>query len=154
MKLFNYNEKEYGEDYKTHLLQQWVTCVEMSNSTSERRINVNNFFITLNVAILAFITYKLESINYLLSISGIILCVFWLINIENYRKLNEAKYNVINEIEQSLPIRAMNCEWELIGKGKDKKKFKAFTKLEKYIPYLFVILYSFSILYPFVVLIF
>lgn len=38
---------------KELLLNQWQTCVDMSNSVSQRRDNMNNIFITLNLAIIA-----------------------------------------------------------------------------------------------------
>lgn len=38
---------------KELLLNQWQTCVDMANSVSQRRDNMNNIFITLNLAIMA-----------------------------------------------------------------------------------------------------
>ena len=34
---------------KELLLNQWQTCVDMANSVSQRRDNMNNIFITLNL---------------------------------------------------------------------------------------------------------
>jgi hypothetical protein len=33
------------------LLAQWQTCVEMANAVSERRDNMNNLFVTVNLAL-------------------------------------------------------------------------------------------------------
>jgi hypothetical protein len=148
MNLFNISEKQYGTEYKNHLLQQWVTCVEMSNNVSERRINVNNFFITLNTAIVAFIKFQIEYSSLFLSLVGIIVCILWLYNIENYKKLNTVKYDIILEIEKNLPVKPFDYEWDLIGRGKDKRKYKIFAKIEKAISYVFIFLYGISILYP------
>ena len=38
---------------KELLLNQWQTCVDMANSVSQRRDNMNNIFITLNLAIMS-----------------------------------------------------------------------------------------------------
>lgn len=150
MNLFHSSEKEYGDNYNDHLLQQWVTCVEMSNSVSERRINVNNLFITLNTAIAALINFKSENASFFLSAIGILLCIIWLYNIENYKKLNDAKYKIILEIEKKLPVNPFDYEWTIMGKGKDRKRYIIFTEIEKPISYIFIFLYIFSIIYLFI----
>ena len=60
MELKNFNEKKYGKEYKSHILEQWKTAVEMSNAISERRTNMNNIFLTLNSILIALITFQLE----------------------------------------------------------------------------------------------
>ena len=50
-----------SEEEKTALLSQWQTCVEMTNSISERRDNMNNLFVTLNLAIIATISFMWDT---------------------------------------------------------------------------------------------
>ncbi len=149
MDLFDISEKEYGDKYNDHLLQQWVTCVEMSNSVSEHRINVNNLFITLNTALAALTNFKANQVGVFLSGIGIILCVIWIINNEYYKKLNKQKYNIILEIEKKLPATPFGYEWNILGKGKDKKKHTSFTRIEEFISVIFIVIYL-TIICPFV----
>ena len=63
------------------LLAQWQTCVEMANSVSNRRDNMNNIFVTLNLAIIATFSIIGELKSLFLLISGIVECVYILIQI-------------------------------------------------------------------------
>ena len=49
--------KEKAAENKEILLAQWQTCVEMANATSQRRDSMNNIFVTLNLAIIAAVTF-------------------------------------------------------------------------------------------------
>lgn len=101
MNLYNYNEEEYGEKYKDHLLAQWKTAVEMSNSLSDRRTNSNNIFTTINTILIAILTFKIDQKNVLFGIVGIIICISWIFSFENYKKLSCEKFNIINEVEKN-----------------------------------------------------
>ena len=124
------------------ILAQWQTCVEMANSVSQRRDNMNNLFTTLNLAVIAGVTlsWNLKSL-YILAI-GIVVCILWLYSIRNYRLLNSEKFEVINSLEKHLPCQPFNTEWEKLKKN---KKYKDTTKIEKIIPITFVILYSIAV---------
>lgn len=148
MELFNFNQETYGNEFNNHILEQWKTSVEMANAISERRTSTNNFFITLNSIIFAVISFQFSKKSICLSCMGIIICYLWTISLENYKKLNETKFKIINELEKKLPANVFDYEWELIGKGNDHKKYKKFSNLEKAIPYIFGILYIISIVYP------
>ena len=149
MNLHNYNEQEYGEQYKDHLLEQWKTAVEMSNSLSDRRTNSNNIFTTINTILIVTVTFKIEQKNVLFGIVGIIICISWIFSLENYKKLSSAKFNIINELEKKLPVNLFDYEWELVGRGEDKKKYKKMSKIEMFIPYVFIVIYLIAIVYPF-----
>lgn len=120
------------------LLAQWQTCVEMANAISERRDTMNNLFVTLNLAIIAAISFMWDTKTIFLLIAGIIVCVVWILFIRNFRELNKAKFDVINKIEARLPIQAFDNEWQCLKKS---KKYIEGTKLEKSIPIAFTILY-------------
>lgn len=138
-------KKEYGSDYNAAVLEQWKTCVEQANSTTEKRNNSNGLFITLNVALFAVITFTWDYKSILLSIVGIVVCILWLNMIRSYRQLSLVKYNIINEIEKQLPLAPSSHEWETL---KLKHDYVDLTKLEKFIPWLFIVLYSLAILWP------
>lgn len=122
-----------------NLLAQWQTCVEMANAVSERRDTMNNLFVTLNLAIIAAISYMWDIKTVGLLIAGIVVCIVWMLFIRNFRELNRAKFEVINAIEQQLPVKAFCNEWQYLKKA---QKYIEGTKLEKSLPISFVVLYS------------
>lgn len=120
------------------ILAQWQTCVEMANSISQRRDAMNNIFITLNLAILASVSFKWDIKSIFVIIAGIIICILWILFIRNYKLLNVEKFKVINDLEGKLPVSPFMDEWELLQKN---KKYKDSTTLEKALPSMFMILY-------------
>ena len=88
--------KQNSSDNKDVLLAQWQTCVEMANSISQRRDTMNNIFVTLNLAIMATVSIVWDIKSLLLLVAGIVVCALWILFIRNYKKLNSAKFDVIN----------------------------------------------------------
>lgn len=141
-KLINFDQKQYGDDFNAHLLEQWKTALEMSNSLSDRRASANNFFITINSALVAFFSIN-TSHTIVSGIMGIILCIVWILTIQNYKKLNAIKFDIINELEAALPASVFKYEWHLAK----MRKYRLLTWLEMLIPYIFICTYSIAILY-------
>lgn len=123
---------------KELLLNQWQTCVDMANSVSQRRDNMNNIFITLNLAIMAAVSITWDIKSLFILIAGIAICILWILNIRNYKLLNIAKFNVINSIEEKLPSAPFKDEWQFL---KNSKKYMDSTTLERILPITFIILY-------------
>ena len=123
---------------KELLLNQWQTCVDMANSVSQRRDNVNNIFITLNLAIMAAVSITWDIKSLFILIAGITICILWMLNIRNYKLLNTAKFNVINSIEEKLPSAPFKDEWQFL---KNSKKYMESNTLERILPITFIILY-------------
>ena len=123
---------------KELLLNQWQTCVDMANSVSQRRDNMNNIFITLNLAIMAAVSITWDIKSLFILIAGITICILWMLNIRNYKLLNTAKFNVINSIEEKLHSAPFKDEWQFL---KSNKKYMDSTTLERILPITFIILY-------------
>ena len=51
--LFRRDKESYGSDYQRHLLEQYKLYVASTEKISDRRQRANNYFITINTAILA-----------------------------------------------------------------------------------------------------
>lgn len=128
---------------KELLLNQWQTCVDMANSVSQRRDNMNNIFITLNPAIIAAISITWDIKSLFILIVGITICILWILIIQNYKLLNTAKFNVINSIEEKLPSTPFKDEWQFL---KNSKKYMDSTTLERILPITFIILYIVAII--------
>ena len=145
MRLKSVSRKGYGTQYNAALLEQWKTCVEMANSNTEKRTNSNNIFITINAALLSVVAFSLDYMSIIRSIVGIVVCVVWLYSIESYKKLSSVKYHIVNEIEVHLPLKPFTYEWEMLN---CEKKYFGLTKIEKFLPWIFILLYVLAILLP------
>ncbi len=151
---------EYGEKYRDHLLEQYKLYLTMTDKMSDRRMATNSFFLTVNTSLITAIgltnilSPKLieagqiqinsQATGFLFIIVGIAaltLCYFWYRLIRSYKGLNSAKFEVIYQIENLLPLRPYNAEWEAIGRGEDKNLYLPFTHVEIYIPWIFMALY-------------
>ncbi|PIV13253.1 hypothetical protein COZ81_00185 [Candidatus Jorgensenbacteria bacterium CG_4_8_14_3_um_filter_38_10] len=153
--LFAKNEKDYGDDYKNHLFEQYKLYVESIEKTSDRRQHANNYFITINTALISLIGLSFQIkifentawIKFVLALVGIIICfIFWYL-IRSYRQLNTGKFAVIHKIEEYLPLALYKYEWEILGEGKDKSKYYPFSHIELLIPWVFGIIYALLGLY-------
>lgn len=118
-------------------LAQWQTCVKMANAVSARRDNLNNLFVTVNLALAAAISLVWDVKTIVLLAAGVIECIIWGTFIINYKNLNSAKFAVITELEKQLPVQPFMDEWKIV---KEKKYIRS-TKLELIMPAMFVVLY-------------
>ena len=125
------------------LFQHSGKLVEMANSVSQRRDTMNNIFVTLNLAIIATVSITWDIKSLFILAAGIVVSIIWLLFIRNYKLLNTEKFNVINEIENKLPVKPFNDEWK---KLRSNKKYKDGTKLEKTLPIMFIVLYIIAII--------
>lgn len=143
-----FNQEEYGENYKSHLLDQYKLYVEMADRISSRRQTANSFFLSVNTAIIALISYiQLDmeegiSCYWLISLAGMALCFMWYKLVCSYKNLNSAKFEIIHELENQLPIAPYSMEWDKVGKGKKSKLYLPFTHIEIYIPWVFFLIHA------------
>ena len=133
------------------LLTQYRLFVETSEALVVRRHGVNTFFLSVNSIVLAAAGLllrdekfsDLESIALTcLSFGGAVLCVVWWRLISSFQQLSKGKFAVIHALERRLPARIFAAEWVALGSGKDPKKYKPFTTIEKATPWVFGLLHS------------
>ncbi|MFY8226239.1 RipA family octameric membrane protein [Clostridium perfringens] len=120
------------------ILEQWKVYVQMADNISNRREKSNKFFTTINTTIIGLCTTKIIDIDKkIIIITGILIGIVWILSIRSYKMLNKAKFQVINEIENKLPVQGFKYEW-------DKLKVVQhinLTSSEKYVPIAFIIIY-------------
>jgi len=141
-----FNEYDDKGKLKDHVLEQYKLCVEMADRISARRSTANTFFLTLNTLIVGGLSACAEKFSKLsvvvICIAAIVLCYVWKRLINSYRQLNTAKYAVIGEFEKKLPSSPYwSAEWNALGEGKDPKKYKQLTAVEKWVPIVFMFIY-------------
>ena len=149
VKLFQKSEKEYGEYYKPHLLEQYRLYIQSAEKISDRRQNANNHFLAINTVLVSFLALsfdidlfkKMVIFRIILSIAGILICMIFGLLLNSYKQLNSGKFKVIHEIEQNIPLSLYSYEWEMLGKGKNKKLYYPFSHIELLIPWVFGIVY-------------
>jgi hypothetical protein len=153
--LFAVKESIYGDRYKDHLFDQYKLYIGSAEKISDRRQRANNYFITINTALISLIGLSFQIkifenvvwIKFVLALVGIIICfIFWYL-IRSYRQLNSGKFMVIHKIEENLPLALYKYEWEILGEGKDESKYYPFSHIEILIPLVFGIIYTLLGLY-------
>jgi hypothetical protein len=142
-------------DYQSHLLEQYKVYLESAESNSSRRQNANSYFVTINTALIAFLSYihlgNQSNTNYywLIALAGIAISFMWYRLIRSYRDLNSAKFQVLHQIEKKLPISPFDAEWEAVGRGKNSKLYLPFTNIEVGIPWVFLLLHVVAFIHSF-----
>ena len=106
------------EDKDQDVLAIWQTCVEMANGVSQRRDTMNNLFVTLNIAVIAAVSWMWDVKTVFLCVAGLVICVVWLLYINNFKRLNAAKFRVIYDLEERLGVTPFKDEWDILKKTK------------------------------------
>jgi hypothetical protein len=136
-------------------MEQYKLYLTMLDNISDRRQHANNFFLTVNTGVCAFIGYifskdaamEFRSFFWFVPVAGILLSYFWYRLIRSYRDLNSAKFKVVHLMEKRLPLAPFHAEWLALGEAKDRKRYVPFTHLEIWVPCSFMLMYAFMIIY-------
>ena len=149
------NPDEYGEEYRAHLLEQYKLYVEMADRVSQRRDQSNRFYVTIVSALAAIVVViarfgvpadtesgVLSDIGFLaIGLFGAALSVIWYLNIRSYRTLNSAKFAIINKIEEQLPFAGYSDEWEILRPPSGRPQYLQLTRVEQFVPVIFIALF-------------
>ncbi len=146
-----------GIDKDKDAIELYKVMVASSEQLIQRRQSMNAFFIAPIGALLAFsgalvkfgnVGSKTLSILVigLLAVISLFLCHSWHNLIDNYGKLNKAKFRVITKLEETLPAQIFSAEWAALGKGSRPDKYRSFTSTEKNIPKGFAVLIFFLLI--------
>lgn len=124
--------------YNSELLEQWKTCVESVDRISQRRDAANGLFTTLGIGVLTASTAIGGCKSIPLLIVGIGICIVWLLYISSFKRLNDAKFAVIDSMESQMQGRPFADEWKRLT---GSKKYNKQTTIEKALPMLFGIVF-------------
>ena len=137
------------------VMEIYKLTVEMADRMSARRAVANAFFLTVNTTLVAVVGLRSETDGSALlpisvCIAGIAVAACWWFLLRNYRKLNEAKFAVINQIEADhLPVKPFLDEWAVLSDGdpapgrlkKVKAGLRQLGNVERVVPVVFGLLY-------------
>ena len=146
--IFNIEEGNYGAEYKTHLIEQYKAYIQDLNGLNVRRQKTNDFFLTLNTALIAFLGVMIQfsgdnflTFLFLASVSGAVICFLWYRLIKSYGLVSASRYRIIHKIESKLPSSQYSEEWKLLCPGEGKCNYTPITHLESKIPWVFIVFY-------------
>jgi hypothetical protein len=123
--------------------------VDLMDRTTARRQTANSFFVSLNTALLTLgsltnvrgFQVDLRGAALASAVGGIIASILWWRLVRGYGELNGARFRVIAEMEQLLPVRPFAAEWMALTGNKPNVRFVAFSSLEQAVPFLFILLH-------------
>jgi hypothetical protein len=122
------------------VMRQYEILVDSTIQVTNWRLSANNFYISVNTALLALATYlyNFSSLTgIVIGLIGLAITVLWHETIQYYRSLNKAKFSVIHELEKQLPVPIFHLENEYFVK---EDRMRA-TWIESKISILFGIAY-------------
>jgi len=131
-------DKEASQQY----LELYKLTVEMADRVSARRATANAFFLTVNTALLAFVS---SGSLWLVALAGIALSATWAVLLKSYRDLNAAKFEVITNMEKNLEAHVFADEWESLKEKRSKgwrRWYAEFGTVERLVPLIFAALYA------------
>ena len=132
---------DYGELHASHVLEIYKMYVASAEATSARRQSANSFYLSVNTAVAGLAGYLSDSsslFGWVISLAGILLCISWQRAVRAYKDLNTGKFKVIHKIERELPLSVYTEEWKALGQGHDPRLYLPFTRIEIWIPRVFV----------------
>lgn len=135
------------------VLDLYKLAVEMADRVSARRTTANGFFLTLHAAVITAVGFARPTdaaagrafAAIITAIAGIALCFAWWLLLRSYRDLNRAKFDVINMLEEQLPVAIFADEWKALKKEEPVPWWRgAYTEqgfVERTIPVVFAVIY-------------
>lgn len=136
---------------RTERLEIYKLLVEMSDRVSQRRQAANNFYLSVNTALVGGSAYLktlgIATPTFLIVVlAGLVICLLWHQNIQSYKTLNAAKFEVIHDIENRLVEQPFHAEWKILDPTGEGDRHKPFHKVERLVPWVFAAVYVGQIL--------
>jgi hypothetical protein len=127
------------------VLAQYKLAVEMADRVSARRGTANLFYLSIQTTLLtaAGLTYTTTQhapwyTTITVALTGCSISGAWWRQLQSYKLLNQAKFVVINAMEDQLPVKVFSDEWEIL-----KQQTSSYIELgaiERVVPWLFAVL--------------
>ena len=84
-------------------IKEYEILVDSTTQVTSWRQNANNFYLTVNTALVSIDSYLLSvnsHVGLIIGISGIIITILWKETIQYYGDLNKLKFNMIHKMEE------------------------------------------------------
>jgi hypothetical protein len=140
------------------ILDLYKFSVEMADRISSRRGTANAFFLTLHTGLATFLGIvrpdaasgaggvRVDDFSLIFTaVIGIVLAATWWLLLRSYRDLNSAKFKVILEMEERLPVKPFAEEWRHLKSDPVKRKglarYAELNLVERIVPVVFALVY-------------
>ena len=129
------NRRELLEIYKLH--------AGLADRASRRRAGANRLYVSLLTGILlllaAFLRYETGTVPLWIILTsfaavGMLLSASWFFVIRSYRQLNSGKFGTLMELEEKLAWPFFKREWEMLGEGRNARRYWKLTVVETFLP--------------------
>lgn len=126
-------------DTEEKILQEYILYVQHKENFVNRSFSANRFYLIAVLAVL-FVTVPVKFLPFafgivftmLFSLIGILLCILWYLNIDAYKNLLKIKLqNVIEKLEDSLPVKPYQMESAALKEAREGKKKMIFGDMQK-----------------------
>lgn len=136
------------ESKRDELLEIYKLHAELADRVSQRRDAANQRYAGMLVGLGAFLAFLLgvgdgdlaAIATRLVSGLGMVLSLSWYVVIRSYRQLNTGKFKSLHELEEKLAYPFYKREWELLGEGRDSRRYWRLTVVETFLPWTFFVL--------------
>ena len=123
--LVHKTKKTYDGSLTADILEQYKIYVQSAENVSSRRIATSRYLLTLSAALLAVYGIQLPDLNQgywtlTVPVTGMIVSVLWYHLIRSYRNLNDIKFQIIQDLEEYLPVALYTHEWKKAGQGSSR----------------------------------
>lgn len=120
-------EDERSNTKTEQILEEYVMYVNLVDSSSDRRLTTNRFYVSILSLLLISIPFIGETSVLsrwptifglaLISVFSIILSIGWYFSIRSYQELSSRKFAVVKEMENELPFQCYTREEEYHPEG-------------------------------------
>ena len=122
------------------IFREYKTYCEQKENFIDRNFNTNKFYIVVTIALIFALIYTGNvvflgkiSATLVFALLGISVTALWWMNVDSYNTLIKIKYmNVIEKIEEKLPIKPFTDEYKGIEDFRDNRIFM-FSDIQKFI---------------------
>ncbi len=136
-------------DVHPDVLELYKLAVEMADRVSARRGSANAFFLSVQTALVSVIGFGMSErsgppwyVSLAVAMGGVTLSFAWWLQLRSYRHLNSAKFRVINDIEERLPVRIFTDEWAVLRGTPEPRRTRRYAELsssERIVPLVFAL---------------
>ncbi len=132
-------------------LDLYKLAVESADRVTARRGTANSFYLTVQTAFIAVLAVAVPQTadaslwqTGIAAAAGLTLSTCWWLQLRSYRQLNAAKFTVINQMEDQLPVPIFRREWESLKNDPAKGwrgRYAELGTVERVVPWVFAVLY-------------
>ena len=136
------------EPKQSELLEIYKLHAELADRVSQRREAANQRYSSILVGLGAFLAALLKFGDgefpaiamRLVSVLGVVISCSWYVLIRSYRQLNTGKFDALHELEEKLAYPFFKREWDLLGQGRDFRRYWKLTVVENVLTLAFLVL--------------